>query len=291
MNKKRLVNGTWTSDTPTEVGARFTERIGEGAHPAVAGRYHLYASLGCPYSHRALLGRALRGLEDAVAVTILDPVVGDDGWAFEAPDPRTGARLLREIYLAASPRFTGAASLPVLWDAEARTIVNNQSRDILRMLDVGMSALAKRPTLYPDALAARVDALLDAMAPFNAAPARAGQARSQEDYEKAVVLIFDALDGYERVLGQQRWLCGDAPTEADVCLFTTLFRFDAVYYPLYWCNRRSVRSYKALTRFLHELEALPGAKDTCDMAHVKRHYFLSDRELNPRGILPVGPVE
>jgi putative glutathione S-transferase len=183
----------------------------------------------------------------------------------------------------------GPATAPVLWDTEKRTIVSEKSREILRIFDAKMDA--PRPTLYPDGLAPRIDTLLEAMVPLDGAPSRAGLARTQEEYEKAVAVIFEALDGHERVLEQQRWLCGDVITEADVCLFTTLYRFDAVYYPLYWCNVRRVRDYRALTRFVRDVEAQPGAKDTCDMGHVKRHYFLSDRKLNPRGVVPVGPLD
>lgn len=300
----QLIDGVWHVGwyDPDGRGAfkrpktRFRGRISSDAgapHPAVAKRYHLYVSYACPWAHRTLVTRSLRGLEDAVDVTVVDPRMPDDGWRFteEEPDPIGGATLLREVYLRADPRYTGRVTVPVLWDKEASTIVNNESREVMRILDTELEAFAKNPTtLAPKELLPRIDETLDAIyAPINDGVYRAGFATSQEAYEEACTALFEALDHWEGVLGRQRYLCGDVLTEADVALFTTLLRFDLVYYSHFKCNVRRIADYPNLSGFLREVYQMPLVKKTCRLDHIKVHYYWSQTTVNPHRIVPLGP--
>ena len=247
----RLVSGVWQAGwlPPNDKGTfertktLFRSQIkADGSTPFLpeAGRYHLYVSHACPWAHRTMITRALRGLEDAIDFTAVDPHMGEDGWPFSdtSPDPLFHSRFLRDIYLHADSKYTGSVTVPVLWDKKTSTVVNNESREVMRMLDTEFDALAKNPkTLAPPALREAIDAKLDEIySPLNNGVYRAGFASSQKAYEEACQKVFASLGEQERVLGKQRFLCGDVLTEADIALFTTLLRFDLVYYAHFKCN-------------------------------------------------------
>lgn len=259
------------------------------------GRYHLYVAYACPWAHRTLITRSLRGLEQAISVSIVDPHMGDDGWAFRDadPDPIGGAKLLRDVYLRADPKYTGRVTVPVLWDRTTNTIVNNESRDVMRILDVDFAPLAQNPlepTLAPSELLAEIDHVLDGIyEPINNGVYRAGFATTQEAYAAAVDELFAALDHWDGVLATQRYTCGDRLTEADIALFTTLLRFDLVYYAHFKCNRRPLRDYAHLWRFTRDLFQHPGIRHTCQLDDIKTHYYWSQTTVNPSRIVPVGP--
>lgn len=302
-----MVGGKWTTQgyEPDEKGrfvrnpTRFRDWVsndGSTPYPAAAGRYHLYASLACPWAHRTLIMRRLKGLEEAITLSIVNPYMGDEGWSFEpyagvVPDAVNGAHFLREVYAKADPVYTGRVTVPVLWDKHAGRIVNNESREIMRMLDVAFDPVAEnRTSYYPEPLREQIDETIAALyQPVNNGVYRAGFAASQAAYEEALDALFAALDHWNAVLGGRRFLCGDAVTEADWCLFTTLLRFDAVYYVHFKCSIRRIVDYPHLWRFVRELYAVPGVKETCNLDHIKRHYYLSHRHLNPAGIVPRGP--
>jgi len=303
----RLVDGVWTTaDYKTDAKGRFEREPtrfrdwitadGSSGFPAVAGRYHLYVSLACPWAHRTLILRKLKGLEEAISVSVVDPYMGENGWFFSdypgsTEDHVNGARYLWEVYVEADPKCTGRVTVPVLWDKERGTIVNNESREIVRMLDTAFDAVAKnRVTLYPEPLRPQIDAAIDGMyEAVNNGVYRAGFAESQQAYDEAVTGLFAALDRYERILEKQRYLCGDLLTEADVFLFTTLFRFDPVYYVHFKCNVRRIEDYPALSGFLRDVYQTDGIAETCNLRHVKEHYYRSHPFLNPRGVVPKGP--
>ena len=301
----RLIDGKWHPGwyDPDAKGrfvrpkTRFRERVradGSGPFPAASGRYHLYVSYACPWAHRALVTRALRGLEETISVTVVDPHMGDDGWQFsvEDPDPFVHAQFLREIYLRADPHYTGRVSVPVLWDKTTSTIVNNESREVMRILDVEFDAFARVATsLAPRELRTRIDETLDAIyAPINDGVYRAGFATTQSAYEKACRDLFAALDRWEAVLARQRFVCGDVLTEADVALFTTLLRFDIVYYAHFKCNLRRLQDYPALWGFVRDVYRIPAVRGTCRLDHIKTHYYWSQTTVNPHRIVPLGPT-
>lgn len=302
-----MVDGVWTTQwyAPDEKG-RFVRTptvfhdwvTADGSTPYApeAGRYHLYVSYACPWAHRTLILRKLKGLEDAISISVVNPFMGDDGWSFDpapgvVPDAVNGARFLREVYAKAAPGYTGRVTVPVLWDKHTGRIVNNESREIMRMLDTAFDAVAaEERTFYPARLQAEVDRVLDAIyAPINNGVYRAGFAESQAAYDEAVAELFGALDHWEAVLGAQPYLAGDAVTEADWAMFTTLYRFDPVYFVHFKCSLRRIADYPNLSRYMRELYAIPGVAETCNLEHIKRHYFTSHRNLNPRGIIPPGP--
>lgn len=297
----QLVNGKWHVGwyEPDKKGAfvrpdtKFRKCIGPD-HPAEPGRYHLYVSYACPWAHRTIITRALRGLEDVIAMTVLDPKMGDDGWRFadDEPDPLHGDAFLRDVYLRAKPDYSGRVTVPVLWDKKLETIVCNESREVMRMLDTQFDAFAtKQPTLAPPDLIARIDETITANYPvINDGVYRAGFAASQEAYEDAVTKLFAALDRNEALLGKQRYLCGDVMTEADVALFTTLLRFDVVYYAHFKCNVRRIQDYPNLWGFLRDIYQMPDVKKTCRIDHIKTHYYWSQTTVNPTRIVPVGPA-
>jgi len=297
----RLEAGVWKSGwaKPGASGAfeRSVTRFREKSLVAERDRYHLYVSYACPWAHRTLVVRALRGLEDAIGVTAVDPKMGDDGWAFSKDDPDVlfGAQFLREIYLRAQPDFTGHVTVPVLWDKKRATIVNNESRDIIRMFDTDLAPLAKNATVEfvgaPENLRAKIDETLDAIyAPINNGVYRCGFATSQRAYDAACTELFAALDHWNDVLGDQRFLCGDAMTEADVAMFTTLLRFDLVYYAHFKCNVRRIQDYENLWGFLRDMFQRPAIRSTCRLDHIKTHYYWSQDNVNPTRIVPLGPT-
>jgi len=264
---------------------------GESGFKAEAGRYHLYVALICPWASRTLIARKLKGLEHAITVSVAEPELGAEGWAVpEGADPVNGARHLHELYSAADPHYTGRATVPVLWDKERRTIVNNESADIVRMINEGFGDLAKNQIdLYPEQLRPAIDALNDAIYPkLNNGVYRCGFASSQEAYEEAYHGVFEMLDQLEERLASGPWLFGDNLTETDIRLFVTLVRFDAAYYGLFKANRRRIVDYPNLNAYLHRLLAVPAFRDTVNIAHIKRGYY-SIKALNPTGIVPLGP--
>jgi glutathionyl-hydroquinone reductase len=270
---------------------------GTSGFKAEANRYHLYISYACPWAHRTLILRQLKGLEDAIGLSIVEPLMADDGWEFSEfsgsiPDTVNYANYLREIYAKADSKYTGRVTVPVLWDKPKNTIVSNESREIIRMFDREFEALAKNKiNLYPEELKEEIDKTIEAIyQPINNGVYRSGFATSQEAYEEAVTELFEALDYWEKVLAKQRYLCGDVLTEADICLFTTLLRFDVVYYVHFKCNIRHIWDYPNLWNYLKELYQYPQIKETCNFEHIKRHYYLSHPHINPSGLVPKGPV-
>lgn len=264
---------------------------GTGGFKAEAGRYHLYVALICPWACRTLMARKLKGLEDAITISIVEPELTDQGWRF-APgaDPVNGATYMHDLYTKADPQVSGRATVPVLWDKATGTIVNNESAEILRILNSGFGALAKGPDLYPADLAADIDALNDAIYPaLNNGVYRAGFATTQLAYEEAFRDVFATLDALETRLSDGRqWLHGDRFTETDIRAFVTLVRFDAAYHGLFKCNLRRIADYPHLTAYMTRVHRLLGIAETVSIDHIKRGYY-SIKALNPNGIVPLGP--
>jgi putative glutathione S-transferase len=322
----RLVEGRWTNEwyTPDAEGrfvrgqTTFRDRItadGSSGFPAERGRYHLYVSLACPWAHRTLILRALKKLEDAITISVVDPFMAEHGWTFSdapgaIPDTVNGAQYLWQVYVKARPDYTGRVTVPVLWDKQRQTIVNNESREIIRMLDTQFDAITMGPqaapnpappsasaigdaavTLCPPHLREEIDRTIDAIYhPINNGVYRAGFAVTQRAYDEAVTDVFAALDRWDEVLGEQRFLCGDALTEADVCFFTTLYRFDPVYHGHFKCNVRRIADYPNLSGYLRDIWQTPGVAATCNLDHVKQHYYRSHETINPTRIVPRGPI-
>jgi putative glutathione S-transferase len=306
-----LVDGQWQDawyDTK-QSGGRFVRKDsafrswvradGSTDFAAEAGRYHLYVSLACPWAHRTLIVRKLKRLEDAISVSVVHPHMGKEGWTFENPDDTpgciadtlNGARVLHEIYTRADPGYTGRVTVPVLWDRERETIVSNESAEIIRMLGREFDALGDATLdLYPEPLRKQIDEINAFVYPrVNNGVYRCGFASTQDAYEEAFGELFAGLDALEQRLATQRYLVGDALTEADWRLFTTLVRFDAVYVGHFKCNLRRIADYTHLSGYLRELYQVPGVRETVSFEHIKRHYYGSHRMINPTGVVPVGP--
>lgn len=309
-----FVDGVWQSqwyDTAA-TGGRFapTEAVfrnwvtpdggpgpsGQGGFAAAPGRYHLYVSLACPYAHRTIIFRKLKKLESVISMSILEPVMGDQGWQFSSRSDATadavnGKQRLGEIYLLADARYTGRVSVPVLWDTERRTIVNNESPEIIRMLNSAFASLTgDRADYYPAELRGEIDRInARVYRDVNIGVYRAGFATTQDAYADAYRDVFTALDWLEELLSRQRYLVGSRLTEADWRLFTTLVRFDAVYYSHFKCNVRRIAEYANLANYLRDLYQMPGIAETVNMDHIKRHYFMSMTAINPSRIVPLGP--
>ncbi len=259
-------------------------------YPPAAGRYKLYVGWGCPWAHRTLVVRALKGLEEAIAVSIVSPAPEEGGWILDVPE--AGCRTLADLYELAAPGYGGRCTVPVLWDGATKTIVNNESSDIIVMLNSEMNAFAKHPELdlYPEELKDKIDEWNDKIYhSVNNGVYRCGFAQSQEAYEKACNGVFVTLDEIDAVLESNQYVCGDRITLTDVRLFTTLFRFDIVYYGLFKCNRRRIQDYEHLGPYLRDLYHFPGVADTCNLEAVKREYYGNLFPLNPGGIIPIGP--
>ena len=303
-----LVDGEWKDewyDTEStggrfvRQGSQFRDRVtadGRSGFRAEAGRYHLYVSLACPWASRTIIGRRLKGLEEAISMSVVHPVMGSNGWTFEpdrgvVPDPIHDARFLYEVYLAARSDYTGRVTVPVLWDRERGTIVNNESSEILRMLDGEFAAVgATGPDLYPEGLRDEIDEVNAFVYPrINNGVYTTGFATSQDVYEENVRALFEALDELEARLSGQRYLVGDRITEADWRLFTTLVRFDPVYHGHFKCNLRRLVDLPNLWAYTRELYQVPGIADTVDLDHIQRHYYLSHPTINPNRIVPLGP--
>ncbi len=269
---------------------------GEAGFAAEAGRYHLYVALVCPWASRTLIARKLKKLEDAISLSVVEPMLSDQGWRFgDYPgsdrDAVNGATYLHEVYTCADPHLSGRATVPVLWDKKLGTIVNNESADIVRMMDSGFGALADTAVdLYPADLRDEIDALNERIYPkLNNGVYRAGFATTQVAYEEAFNGVFAMLDELEDRLGDGRgFLSGERFTEADIRLFVTLVRFDAAYHGLFKCNLRRIADYPGLSAYVARVLAIPGVRDTVDFDHIKRGYY-SIKALNPAGIVPVGP--
>jgi putative glutathione S-transferase len=269
---------------------------GSGGFAAEAGRYHLYAALICPWASRALIARKLKGLDRAIGLSIVEPAMTDQGWRFgdyrgSTRDEINGATWLHEIYTRADPHISGRATVPVLWDKQRQTIVNNESADILRMFNSGFGALADDSLdLYPEALRHRIDALNDEIYPhLNNGVYRAGFATTQGAYDEAFNEVFATLDALEqRLAGGDRFLFGAQPVETDIRLFVTLIRFDAAYHGIFKCNKRRLADYARLSDWLERMLNVPGLRETVSIDHIKRGYY-SIKALNPNGIVPRGP--
>ena len=270
---------------------------GHDGFAAAAGRYHLYVSLACPWAHRTLIVRALKGLEQLVPVSVTHWLMGEQGWTFASgegvvPDPLFNSRYLHELYTRADPQYTGRVSVPVLWDQHTQTIVNNESSEIIRMFGSAFDKVGARPgDFYPADKRAQIDELNARIYDtLNNGVYKAGFAISQSAYEEAVVPLFETLDWVEERLGQARFLCGDVLTEADIRLFTTLVRFDPVYHGHFKCNLRRLIDYRNLWAYTRDIYQLPGIAETVNFLHIKRHYYQSHKSINPTGIVPLGPA-
>lgn len=304
----KLVNGVWQDVwyNTESTGGRFVRKDssfrnrvtadGSSGFPAASGRYHLYVSYACPWAHRTLIFRALKGLEEHISISVVNPLMLEHGWTFEPaegviPDPVNSADYLHQIYTLARSDYTGRVTVPVLWDTETATIVNNESAEIIRMLNREFDAIgASGPDFCPPDLESEIDTLNDFVyTNINNGVYRAGFATTQEAHEEAVASLFDALDELDTRLGNQRYLVGDRITESDWRLFTTLLRFDPVYNGHFKCNFRRLVDYANLWPYARELYQVPGVAETVRMDHIKRHYYGSHRTINPTGIIPVGP--
>jgi glutathionyl-hydroquinone reductase len=290
-----LIEGVWRDvprDTKTTGGAFvraesvFRDQVPTQPGEIVPGRYRLYVSKSCPWAHRTLIVRALKGLEKAIPVSYADPYMGENGWQF--PEG-----YLYQLYVKAKPGYTGRVTVPTLWDEHEGRIVNNESAEIIRMLNRDFDALARRKLadLYPTRLRREIDWLNERIyRTVNNGVYRAGFATAQDKYEAAVTELFRTLDWLETRMKGRKWLCGGYFTEADVRLFTTLVRFDAVYYSHFKCNLRRLVDYPNLWRWTRRVYALPGVKSTVDFKQIKDHYYRSMKQINPTQIVPKGPL-
>jgi putative glutathione S-transferase len=309
-----LLNGVWSQESafPADEDGRFVRPSapfrnwvtadgsagpsGVGGFKAEKGRYHLYVSLACPWAHRTLIFRKLKGLEAMIGLSVVHWHMTADGWTFEhgpgvVADPVHHARFLHQVYTAAEPDYTGRVTVPVLWDLATGTIVNNESSEIIRMFNSAFDGIGAAPgDFYPAALRGEIDAVNERIyTTVNNGVYRAGFARSQNAYEEAARALFATLDWLEEHLALHRWLCGEKITEADWRLFTTLVRFDPVYVGHFKCNIRRIADYTNLTRYMRDLYAQPGVAETVNLQHIKNHYYQSHPQLNPSGIVPIGP--
>ncbi|MBN9431716.1 MAG: glutathione S-transferase family protein [Bosea sp.] len=270
---------------------------GKGGFRAEPGRYHLYIARACPWAHRTMIFRALKGLEGIIDYSVVHWRMLENGWTFE-PGPGVtgdlvnGKEFLHQVYTLADPTYSGRVTVPVLWDRETKTIVSNESAEIIRMLNSAFDSVgATEGDYYPDGFRTEIDALNTRIYDtVNNGVYRAGFATTQSAYEEAVVPLFESLDWLEGILSRQPWLAGDRQTEADWRLWTTLLRFDPVYVGHFKCNIRRLSDYPALWSYTRELYQVPGIRETVDFAHIKGHYYESHRMINPTGIVPLGPV-
>jgi len=303
-----LVEGKWQDkwyDTKSTGGrfvrgeSQFRDWItadGSSGFKAESHRYHLYISLACPWAHRTLIFRKLKKLEEAISLSIVDPLMQENGWEFteyagSIPDTLNGSQYLHQIYTAAKEDYTGRVTVPVLWDKEKKTIVNNESSEIIRMLNSEFNEFGD-PSLnfYPQELRDEIDRINAIVyANINNGVYKCGFATKQEAYEEAFNNLFGTLDQIENLLSEHRYLVGDKMTEADWRLFTTLLRFDSVYYTHFKCNLRRIEEYPNLSNYLKELYQHAGVKETVNFKHIKEHYFKSHKTINPMGIVPIGP--
>lgn len=304
----RFIDGTWTVEKTWEnkkdgsfkrQESVFRHPMGlDTPYPAESGRYHLYVSYACPWAHRTLMTRALMGLEECISVSSVHPLMTDDGWHFSPEDPHYPCSddlfaepFLRNIYLRADPTFTGRVTVPILWDKKTNTLLNNESSEIIREFTRHFGEFSTRESsLYPPSLQSDVDAAMDAIyRPINNGVYRCGFAGNQEVYNQALGELFAALDHWDKVLGQQRFMTGDTLTLADLALFATLIRFDSVYYVHFKTNIRHIYEYPHLWRFVREVYNTPHVAEITHIDQIKEHYFRSHPHLNPKGFIPGGP--
>ncbi|MFV8782944.1 glutathione S-transferase family protein [Microbulbifer sp. SA54] len=269
---------------------------GEGGFVAEKGRYHLYVSLACPWAHRALIFRQLKQLEDYITVSVVSPYMLESGWSFAEDEGSSGDHLygseyLHQVYTRNRGDYTGRVTVPVLWDKDRECIVSNESAEIIRMFNSAFNDLTgDAQDFYPQALRGDIDATNRVVYEnVNNGVYRAGFATSKDAYEAAYHRLFETLEQLEQRLGKNRYLTGDAITEADWRLFTTLIRFDAVYHGHFKCNKQRLADYANLWDYVRELYQWPGVSDTVDFHHIKTHYYASHRNINPTGIVPLGP--
>ena len=310
-----LVDGQWVDqwyDTK-KTGGRFVRTqtqfrnwitadgsagpTGQAGYKAEADRYHLYVSLACPWASRTLMIRTLKGLEDMISISVVHPLMLEHGWTFEEGegvigDPIFQARYLHEIYTAVKPDYTGRVTVPVLFDKKTKTIVNNESSEIIRMLNTAFDDLGAKPGNYvPDQWLEEIDTVNDFVYHrINNGVYKAGFATKQEVYEEEVAALFAALDQMEERLAGQDYLVGNRLTEADIRLFTTLVRFDAVYFGHFKCNLKPLTAYPNLWAYTKRIYQLPGMAQTVNFDHIKRHYYGSHKTINPTGVIPMGPT-
>jgi putative glutathione S-transferase len=300
-----LIEGVWKDvlrDTRATGGefirteSIFRDRVtadGSSGFQAEAGRYHLYVSYACPWAHRTIVFRALKGLEEAITLSAADPVSEPNGWTYSRrPDAANGARFLHEVYVKARPDYTGRVTVPALWDRKKSTIVNNESSEIIRMLNREFDAFATRelPDMYPAGLRAEIDRWNDLIyRTVNNGVYRAGFATAQDKYEQAARGVFETFDKIEAHLARHRYLCGDRLTEADWRLFPTLARFDSVYHYHFKCNLARLTDYPNLWAYTRELYQHPGVAATVDLKEIKEHYYRSQARVNPSGVVALGP--
>ena len=270
---------------------------GDTGFKAEPGRYHLYVSLACPWAHRTLIFRALKGLEQMISVSVVHWYMAEDGWTFDVgdgvvPDTVNAVTLMHEIYTKAMPDYSGRVTVPVLWDKQTKTIVSNESSEIIRMLNTAFDAVgAKVGDYYPPDLRSEIDSLNERIyTTVNNGVYRCGFATTQEAYEQAITPLFDTLDWLEDRLRAKRYLTGDQITEADWRLFTTLIRFDVVYVGHFKCNIRRIADYPNLSEYLRDLYQQPGIAKTVNLEHIKKHYYESHETINPSRVVPKGPV-
>ena len=309
-----MVNGEWQEHEPEKTVKGHFERkdsafgdwvtpdgrpgpTGQDGFRAMPGRYHLYVSLACPWAHRTLIMRTLKGLQEIIPISVTHWLMAEQGWTFEAgegviPDPLYNSRYVHEIYARADTVYTGRVTVPILWDHHTQTIVNNESADITRMFGSAFDLVGAKPgDYYPQALRPEIDAVNERIyETLNNGVYKCGFATTQAAYEAAVVPLFETLDWLEQRLAQSRYLIGDRLTEADIRLFTTLVRFDPVYHGHFKCNIRRLSDYRNLWSYTRDIYQLPGIAGTVDFSHIKRHYYMSHRQINPTGIVPVGPI-
>ncbi len=310
-----LVDGVWSDqwyDTKS-TGGKFKRQVssfrnwvtadgsagpsGDAGFKAEPDRYHLYVSLACPWAHRTLIFRVLKGLEDAISVDVVHYHMGENGWEFDpdidgpTPDTVNGKDKLYEVYTQANPAYSGRVTVPVLWDKQQNTIVNNESSEIIHMFNSAFDGVnAKTGDYYPQELRAEIDAINETVYRcVNNGVYKAGFATSQEAYEDAFAALFDTLDMLEVKLSKQRYLVGNMLSEADWRLFTTLVRFDPVYVGHFKCNKRRIADYPNLSNYVRDLYQVPGVKETMNLIHIKRHYYGSHSTVNPTGVVPLGP--
>ena len=270
---------------------------GRGGFKAEAGRYHLYIARACPWAHRTAIFRELKGLQDIIGLSVTHWLMLENGWTFDPapgviPDSVNNARFMHQIYAKSEPHYSGRVSVPVLWDKKTARIVNNESAEIIRMLNSAFDSIGALPgDYYPEDLRAEIDEVNSRVYDtLNNGVYKAGFAGSQEAYDEAVVPLFETLDWLEGKLSRSRYLVGDRLTEADWRLFTTLLRFDPVYHTHFKCNLRRLVDYPALWAYTRQLYQHPGVRETVDFHHIKGHYFQSHRMINPTGIVPKGPI-
>jgi glutathionyl-hydroquinone reductase len=305
----QLIDGKWSTEWTERnergefrrMSTQFRDQVkadGSTTFVAEPGRYHLYVSLGCPWAHRTVLLWQLKGLQHVIGLSIVDPVMSEQGWQFSdypgcIRDSNYDLDYLWQLYVMANPSYSGRVTVPVLWDKKTKTIVNNESRQIIYMLNREFDAWAAHPEVNfcPDELRSSIEKTIDAIyEPINNGVYKSGFASSQLAYDEAVLTLFETLDHWEETLGRSRYLCADTITLADWCLFVTLFRFDLAYHGLFKCNIRRLVDYPNLWAYCRDLYQQPGVSEVCSTDHVKRIYYAGLRELNPSGVVPAGPA-